>query len=274
MFPDEVSPSISQMEKEREDRYREIFSRAMKTDGLEDFYKKKVADLEASLSEKMQTISDLNRKMHDQEKESTGELERSAAALARERADKAAVEKKCEDRLATVAAENVRYGEEAASWKKKYENLVEYIRLKQKLDSEKDYRNRKKLLDQIRSISDDNLPEISLPQVTARLSAHIDVVGGLLNKKKVLKFSVTLNPGEKLPCDAELHIATKTLTSVDDYMCCSFRIPKGTSGTFSDELQLPNVYVDPKKTIYLYLFPDKNAVDRNAIKADFIYVKQ
>ena len=49
LFPDEVSPIILQMEKEREDRYREIFSRAMKTDDLEAFYKKKVADDSCSM---------------------------------------------------------------------------------------------------------------------------------------------------------------------------------------------------------------------------------
>lgn len=154
------------------------------------------------------------------------------------------------------------------------EKYPEFLCLKRRFEREKDFRTRKALLEQMRAITEEDLPEILLPHVTAQLSAQIEAGGNIFRRTKVLKFSVTLNPGEQLPCDAELHISTKSLTSVEDRMCYSFEIPKGTSGTISGELKLPHQFVEPKKTIYLYLFPNEDVVDKNAIKAEFIYVKQ
>ena len=126
----------------------------------------------------------------------------------------------------------------------------------------------------MRRITEEELPEILLPHVSAELSAQIEVGGNFFRRIRTLKFSVVIDKGEQLPCDAELHIATKSLTSVEDRMCYSFEIPKGTSGTITGELKLPHQFIEPRKTIYLYLFPNEDVVDKNAIKADFIYVKQ
>lgn len=154
------------------------------------------------------------------------------------------------------------------------EKHPEYLGLKRKFERENDFRTRKMLLEQMRSITEEELPEITLPHVTATLSANLEIKWNFLKKSKILKFQVDIDSEEQLPCDAELHIATKSLTSVEDRMCYSVDIPKGTSGSFTGEMKLPHQFVEPKKTIYLYLFPNEDVVDKNAIKADFIYIKQ
>lgn len=154
------------------------------------------------------------------------------------------------------------------------EKHPEYLVLKWKFEREKDFRTRKALLEKMRAITEEELPEITLPHVSATLSANIVISGKFCKKTKILKFQVDIDSDKQLPCDAELHIATKSLTSVEDRMCFSIDIPKGTAGSFSGELKLPHQFVEPKKTIYLYLFPNESVIDKNAIKADFIYVKQ
>ena len=175
--------------------------------------------------------------------------------------------KKPDENIAVISARKIRIDELKA-------RHHEYIDLKRKFDREKDYRARISLIDQMRIVTEEELPEISLPHVSAELSAQIEVGGNFFKRTKTLKFSVAIAKGEQLPCDAELHVATKSLTSVEDRMCFSFDIPKGSAGTIMGELNLPHQFVEPKKTIYLYLFPNEEVVDKNAIKADFIYVKQ
>lgn len=175
--------------------------------------------------------------------------------------------KKTEENAAAISAKQTRIDELEA-------RHPDYIALKRKFDREKDYRTRKSLIEQMRGITEEELPEITLTHVTAKLSAQIEVGGNCFKKTRTLKFSVVIDRGEQLPCGAELHIATKSLTSVEDRMCYSFDIPKGSSGTITGELRLPHPFVEPKKTIYLYLFPNEEVVDKNAIHAEFIYVKQ
>lgn len=62
IYPDNVSAVVLKMEKEREQKYREIYGRVANNDGLIADYKKRIEELEATLSKKEQTIKDLEKK--------------------------------------------------------------------------------------------------------------------------------------------------------------------------------------------------------------------
>ena len=60
IYPDNVSAVVLKMEKEREQKYREIYGRVANNDGLIADYKKRIEELEATLSKKEDQIKSMS----------------------------------------------------------------------------------------------------------------------------------------------------------------------------------------------------------------------
>lgn len=150
----------------------------------------------------------------------------------------------------------------------------EYKKLRREFDLAGTLREKRELRLKLLDYTMEELPELELEHVRATIDAELEKRGGFFKKKSVLKFTVTIEKNRELPCDAELHIATRALTSAEDRMCYIYEIPKGTEGRVSGEVELPQRYIEPKKTINLYLFPAEDVLDKKAVTADFKYIKQ
>ena len=150
----------------------------------------------------------------------------------------------------------------------------EYKKLRREFDLAGTLREKRELRLKLLDYTMEELPELELEHVRATIDASLEKRGGFFKKKSVLKFTVTIEKNRELPCDAELHIATRALTSAEDRMCYIYEIPKGTEGQVSGEVELPQRYIEAKKTINLYLFPAEDVLDKKAVTADFKYIKQ
>ena len=150
----------------------------------------------------------------------------------------------------------------------------EYKKLRREFDLAGTLREKRELRLKLLDYTMEELPELELEHVRATIDAFLEKRGGFFKKKSVLKFTVTIEKNRELPCDAELHIATRALTSAEDRMCYIYEIPKGTEGQVSGEVELPQRYIEAKKTINLYLFPAEDVLDKKAVTADFKYIKQ
>lgn len=157
------------------------------------------------------------------------------------------------------------------------EHYQEYLSLKSGFSRETDYHKKKDILNRLKEISEEELPVLTgeLPHVSAFLSGRVETRRRFFGKSYTLKYKVQIEAGKSLPCDVELHLATRALIMVTDRMCVSIPIPKGTSGTVEGEVSIPdsNKYIEPGKTINMYLFVHQDVLDRGVVDAKMVCVK-
>lgn len=151
----------------------------------------------------------------------------------------------------------------------------DYLDLKREFNKAPDYRAKKELVEKMRDITLEPMPELKLRQVFAEIKYTKEKVKvSFFKKKDVLHITVNVKDDEKLPCTALLNISNKVLirASDGDAECLAYEIEKGEN-TFSVDLESTDCQLDFNKPIYCYVFVGRNVLDKAAIKCDSVVIK-
>lgn len=153
----------------------------------------------------------------------------------------------------------------------------DYLDLKREFNKAPDYKSKKEIVEKMRDITLEPLPELKLRQVIAEINYTKEILkyGFLKTKKKyILNITVFVKDGDILPCDALLNVSNKVQIRASEggADCLAYEISKGES-TFSVSIECPNDQLDIAKPIYCYLFVGKNVLDKSAIVCESVIIK-
>lgn len=151
----------------------------------------------------------------------------------------------------------------------KYRNSYEkYLELRRQFARSSDPKELKKLVVQMRPLTRETLPEITVREVNATLSGAVKVSKkGLFKKQRTLEVGFSVEAGDVLPYEAVMIVSTSVQIGADvsGADCIVFDVPKGVS-SFSEEIPLPDNRLEQGKPIRLYLFASPSVkIGRNAI---------
>ncbi len=151
----------------------------------------------------------------------------------------------------------------------------EYLDLKREMNRAQDYNTKKELIEKMRDITVEPLPELKLRPVDAEIKYSREKVKvGLFKKKDVVHITVRILHEETLPCDAVLNVSNEVLIKLTEEgeRCEVFEIEKG-SDSLSVDLDSSTSSLDFSKPIYCYLFVAKKVLDKRAITCDPLIIK-
>lgn len=151
----------------------------------------------------------------------------------------------------------------------------EYLDLKRVFKRTSDYKEMKSLVEKMKELSDEPMPELTLRQVSAQISATKEKVkDGWFKKKSILRIHVSVKGEESLPCDALLNVSNKMRVrpSEGDADCLAFEIRKGQS-SFTVQVDSTKCQLDFNTDLVCQLFTAVDVIDKKAIDCEPIIIK-
>ena len=152
----------------------------------------------------------------------------------------------------------------------------EYLDLRRKFKRTTDYKDMKALVEQMKELSDEPMPELTLRQVSAQINATKErVKDGWFKKKVLLRIHVLVKGEEILPCDAILNVSNRMRVrpSEGEEDCLAFEISKGES-SFTVQVDSTKNKLDFNSDIVCQLFPAVDVIDKKAIDCEPVIVKK
>ena len=151
----------------------------------------------------------------------------------------------------------------------------EYLDLKRVFKRTSDYKEMKVLVEKMKELSDESMPELTLRQVSAQISATKEKVkDGWFKKKSILRIHVSVKGEGALPCDALLNVSNKMRVrpSEGDADCLAFEIRKGQS-SFTVQVDSTKCQLDFNTDLVCQLFTAVDVIDKKAIDCEPIIIK-
>lgn len=151
----------------------------------------------------------------------------------------------------------------------------EYLELKRKFNRAVTVPERREIVEKMRDLTKEPLPELRLNPVKVLLNAEVVTEkAGLFKKIRKLVCRAKVDKGEVLPCDAVVDISTRVqiTANMGDARCIAVPFAKGQS-VLEAEFSLPDKRLEDGKPIYVYLFAGADVLDKNAIESQHIIVK-
>lgn len=145
----------------------------------------------------------------------------------------------------------------------------DYLELKRVFQKTVTVIEKRELVDRMKEITLEELPEIRLNSVRLRIEGEIVVTkAGLFRKNRELRCVAEVMNGEPLPCDALLNISNNALIEANagDARCVAVEFKKGEK-KIEYTLPLPDARLNGERPIYIYVYPSPDVLDKSAVKA-------
>lgn len=150
----------------------------------------------------------------------------------------------------------------------------DYLSLKRLFNRAVTIVEKRELVEQMRDLTMEELPDLRLNPVRVQLEGEFIVrKAGLFKKLCELRCRAEVQNGESLPCDTLLNISNvaQIEANTGDGSCVAVEFKKGEKKT-EYVLPLPDARIKADKPIYLYLFPASDVLDKAAVDAPYFII--